>query len=399
MSARLRVLYVSYHGLGTALVRSQVLPYLRGLSGIADVHLLTYEGASDEAPPPDDETNGMTLHRLRYHKRPNMPAKILDISVGLVRALWIVFRCRIDLLHARSHVAAAIAAAVGLLTRKPWIFDMRGFLADEFVEAGAWRPHGLKYRFVRWVERSLLGHSNAIVVLTERAMSRLRTEDGYVGPVRGTPIAVIPCAVDLIRYRPEDDGADVPTLVYLGSVGTWYLLDEMLRFFHWLLAARPGWTFLIVNRAQQPLIREAIVRAALPEGSVRLVGATYDEIPAILAGCSAGIVLLREGLSKLGSSPIKLSEYLACGLPVVVNSAVGDAPRLLAQARAGVVLKGTAEVELRTGVAELLALVDEGEAARDRARSLAEDRYSLSAGIEAYRDLYTSLVSSRDAVR
>ena len=393
--ARSRVLYISYHGLGTALVRSQVLPYVRGLAADADFHLLTYEGASDEAPPPPDEVRGIALHRATYHKRPNLAAKTLDIAVGIVRVLWIVFRHDIQLLHARSHVAAAIAATVSLLSGRPWIFDMRGFLADEFVEAGAWRSQGWKYRLVRAVERALLRRSDAIIVLTERALVRLRSEPGYARSIGMTPISVIPCAVDLDRYRYVPAEPSGPTLVYIGSVGTWYLLADMLLFFRALVAARPAATLLIVNRSQRPLIEVAIRDAGLGPEQVGLIGAEFDEIPAILARCAAGIVLLRAGLSKLGSSPIKLSEYLACGLPVVVNESVGDAPRLLSAAGCGVVLTGTDEATLAQGAAQLVALIDEGEGARRRARALAESVYSLGSGVEGYRLVYEQLLSGR----
>lgn len=374
-------------------MRSQVLPYLRGLQEVAEVHLLTFEGASVESPPPMDETRGLRLYRLSYHKRPNVPAKMLDIATGVVVVAWIALRHRIALFHARSHVAAAVAAIVALVTRTPWVFDMRGFLADEFVEAGAWKVGGLKYQVVRAVERWLLRRSTAIVVLTDRAVDRLRSEPAYAEAVRERPVAVIPCAVDLVRYQDDGGTERSRTLAYIGSVGTWYLLDDMLRFFGRLLEAQPGWSFLIVNRQQQPEIRRAIARAGLPESSVRLMSAEYDEIPGILRGCAAGIVLLREGLSKLGSSPIKLSEYLACGLPVVVNTAVGDAPRLVASARAGVVLGALDDASLQRGAAELVAIVDEGEAARQRARGLAEATYSLEGGVALFRALYGAILA------
>jgi hypothetical protein len=49
----------------------------------------------------------------------------------------------IDIVHARSHVAALIGALVKRFTGVRLIFDFRGFLADEYVDSGNWRANGM----------------------------------------------------------------------------------------------------------------------------------------------------------------------------------------------------------------------------------------------------------------
>jgi glycosyltransferase involved in cell wall biosynthesis len=268
---------------------------------------------------------------------------------------------------------------------------MRGFLGDEFAEAGAWRAGGIKHRIVARAERWLLGASAAVVVLTERARLLLRDDARFASLVRGKDIVVVPCGVEIARFVPARDRRDV--LAYVGSVGTWYLLDEMIRFFNAYRRVRPGARLEIANQGQHDLIARAIASGGVgAEATVRSVA--FDDIPAFLAGCSAGIVLLREGGSKIASSPIKAAEYLASGLPVVVNGIVGDLPDLLSAHRAGVVLRGLDAAQLDEGARALRALLDD-PGVHARARSLAEAVYDVEDGARRYGDLYARLRARR----
>lgn len=387
------VLYLSYNPSGSPLVRSQVLPYLRGLSDVGDFHLLAFEGATPDPPPLGDELDGVSLHTLRYHKRPTVPAKLLDVVAGIIFALWLVARHRIVLLHARSHVPALIATVVGRLARRRVIFDMRGFLADEYVEAETWRRGAIIERVARIVERLLLRAADAVVVLTDRAQEALASDPATRAVISRKPLVVVPCCVDLNLFQPREPD-DTPTLVYAGSVGTWYLLENMVSFFRELRSLRPDVFFLVLNRGQHADIHRVLRRSDLPAGAVQVLSADFSKVPDILGRCAAGIVLLREGRSKIASSPIKLAEYLASGLPVVINDAVGDAPRLVAKWRAGVILRALDREAMREAAKALDALLREGRAARERARALAESHYGLALGVSRYRDLYSILLRS-----
>ena len=386
-----RVLYISYNGLGTPLVRSQVLPYLRDLGPSTGVDLITFEQHEADQPSAP-EIGAIRVHRLPYHKRPRLAAKLFDVLVGAAVASWLVFRHDIGLIHARSHVPAAMAAVAGALTRRPFIFDMRGFLGAEFAEAGAWRRGSLTERLVSVAERLLLRMSRAIVVLTERAREHLLAEPRYAAAVGGKPVAVVPCCVEIERFAQpatERDGS----LVYVGSVGTWYRLDAMLRFFVAYRRARPSARFVIANVGQHDVIeRQLALTEARAAVTVAAIG--FAEIPRLLLRCGAGIVLLSEGGSKLASSPIKVAEYLAAGLPVVANEIVGDTPRLLRENRAGVVLKALDDASIDSAARELVLLLDEGHAVRDRARALAAAAFDAREGARRYDRLYGEVLEA-----
>ena len=142
MKTGLSSLYVSYLSLSDPLVETQVVSYLTGLAAAGhEMHLLTYE-TRRLSPRTIAERrsrlgrNGITWHWLRYHKSPSVPATLYDVVRGAVKAIRLIRRHEIDVVHARAHVPAAMALIAMRFTRVRLIFDIRGLMADEYVDSG-----------------------------------------------------------------------------------------------------------------------------------------------------------------------------------------------------------------------------------------------------------------------
>ncbi|MBI3629684.1 MAG: glycosyltransferase [Candidatus Rokubacteria bacterium] len=193
-----------------------------------------------------------------------------------------------------------------------------------------------------------------------------------------------------VHERAGDTGAP-RTLVYAGSVGTWYMLGEMLDFFSAVRARDPGLSFLILNRGGHDVIVRAVEARRL-EG-VRVVAAAPDEVPDHLSRAYAGIYFIKPVFSKSGASPTKLGEYLAAGLPVVVNAGVGDADQLVASTGVGVVVDRFSADEYVARWDELTAMIARGADFRRHCRETARPNLGLDLGIERYGAVYDSLLA------
>ena len=387
------MLYVSPNGVGSALVRSQVLPYLRGLMdrGV-DAELVTFERGE---PYPRGEFPEARWHSLRPRPGRGLLAKIADIVSGIALVVRVAMRSRRNLFHARSYLPAAIVAIPAMLLRRPFVFDMRGFLPDEYVDAGAWTARDVRYRALRFAERILLRRAAEVVVLTERAAEVLREEPRYASALGTTPVTVVPCTVDLHRFAPSIERSAVPTLVYSGSLGMWYLLDEMLAVHAAARALISDLRFLILNRGEHAIANAALERAGPARDGVELRSVDPGDMPRLLASCHVGISLIKPTPSKRGSSPVKVAEYLACGLPVVVNVGIGDTDRLVGRYRAGHVVTDLDGPGLRAAGLAVAALVGDNEA-RTNARRLAEAEYDLELGIARYAAVYDRALRGRE---
>src|SRR3954453_15306300 len=196
---RLRTLYLCYLSLDDPLVQTQVVAYLRGLAAAGNrIHLLTFETARltrerRRALRRALGTDGIRWHGLRYHKRPSLPATVFDALAGATYAALLARRHRLDTLHARAHVPAAMALIARRMvrTRPALIFDIRGLMAEEYEDAGRWRRDSILFRLTKSVERAAIKRADGIVVLAERVRRQL------FGEPPPAAVAVIPCCADL----------------------------------------------------------------------------------------------------------------------------------------------------------------------------------------------------------
>lgn len=399
----MRSLYVCYFNTEEPLVHTQVLPYLRAVAraGI-QMHLLTYETRSawsrDERARRRElrqrlAADGIHWHALKYHKRPSLLATTGDVLLGILYSIWLIARHRLDIVHARAHVPGVIGLPLKIFLRRKLIFDLRGLMAEEYVDNGVWSAEGLPFRLVKTAERALLRRADRIIVLTEKLQSILLASAPPAIAVE--KISVIPCCSDLSLYASPRRArlyaeADLLTLVYVGSVTGRYLLGEMIEFFKVLQSKRRGARFLVITRADKSLVEREFARRGVEPHSYRIVRAAPDEVPALLQSGDVAISFVKPSFAVAGMSPTKIGEYLAAGLPVV-SSPGGDIDALIESETVGVIVNEFEHAAYELAVDQVLAWLRRGEA-RARCRVTAERYYALaSVGAPRYVAVYRSL--------
>lgn len=393
----LRVLYISYDGVLEPLGQSQILPYLEELSreGVTFT-LLTFEKVGDVVPGSVTfertqkrlTTSGICWVPLRYHKRPAVLAKSFDLLVGMWMAVVIAIKDRVGVVHCRGYVPALMGWLLKRMLGTRFLFDMRGFWADERVDGGLWPPGGFLYRLAKRMEQRFLLDADEIVTLTERARSVVE-RCREAGACR---ISVIPTCVDLERFSASARSLvpdPSPILIYTGSVGTWYLLDEMLDLY--VLARRryPGAKFNLLTRNRAEASR-VLGRRGFGPPTLTCTDVPPDEVPGWLTHAHLGLAFYKTGWGRQGTCPTKIGEYLAMGLPVLVNDAVGDVKQVIGTNGVGVVLSDFSTAEYENALDQLERLWADPTLA-SRCRRIAESYFSLQLGVDRYWAIYQRL--------
>lgn len=389
-------LYLSYDGLLEPLGQSQVVAYLELLSNEFAVHVISFEKPNDFRR--DDhvaamrarlKAAGITWHPQRYHKRPAIVSTLWDMTCAILLAIVLCFRHRVRVLHARSALSAAMLYPSRILTRAKFLVDIRGFWADERVDGGMIPAGGLVYRVLKVIEKTMLRRADHIVTLTAASVPYLQNDD-RLGKTKA-PITVIPTCADLALFSPGAEQDVHPlTIGYVGQIGTWYMLDEMLAVFAAVRRVRPAARLLIVNRAQQQQIRDAIARAGIDPAVVELVAAQRDDVAVQIRRMDAGMALIHPFYSKIASAPTKFAEYLGCGVPVIGNVGCGDMAAIIEQDQVGIVMSTTTPEAIDLAVAQLLQRLSD-PLIEERCIASAHRHFSLLDGVESYRAIYHSL--------
>jgi glycosyltransferase involved in cell wall biosynthesis len=399
---RLATLYVCYFGIAEPLVQTQVLPYLRDLAeaGYA-VYLLTFETIplgpeGKESLRADLLSDGIVWRSLRYHKRPSLPATLYDITVGATYVASLTLRKGIHVLHARSHVPLVMSLLARPAARARIVFDLRGLMAEEYVEGGIWREGAAIVRLVKWCERIGFRLADQTVVLTERMREALLSER----LVPAERMEVIPCCTDLSLYPPASELVDPPTtsgsplqLIYAGSIVGRYQLDEMARFFIALHQNIPGSFFRILTSGAAQTTIDRLKDIGVPASAFSVGSAPAREMPALLSGSHVGISFVKSAAAQIAASPTKIAEYLAAGLPVVSNAGIGDMDRILTEDRVGVMVESYTPGGFQVALTRLGELLQE-PGVRARCQESARKHFGLrEVGSVRYRRLYARLES------
>jgi glycosyltransferase involved in cell wall biosynthesis len=107
---------------------------------------------------------------------------------------------RFDIIHCRSYIAAEAGLQLKRKFGTKFLFDMRGFWANEKVDNGQWNQQRYFFRklfeYYKKKEKAFLTAADGIVCLTQNGKDYLLSVPGY----ENLQIDVIPCCADLAHF-------------------------------------------------------------------------------------------------------------------------------------------------------------------------------------------------------
>lgn len=402
------VLYISYDGMTDPLGQSQVLPYLRGLSKKGyQISLIScekkerFEQHRKQIEQICHEAK-IDWHPLDYTKKPPLLSTIRDLKKINKKATALHKVKHVDLVHCRSY----ISALAGIRMKKKYgvkmLFDMRGFWADERIDGNIWSLSNpvfkRVYAFFKRKERIFLSQSDHIVSLTENGKKELLSWN--IPAVNDSKITVIPCCVDLDLFRPDNIHpdelinkrsalgiSDTDYIVgYVGSIGTWYMLPEMLDYFMALKKKNPAARFLFVTGEDPAAIRTAAHKRGIDHSAILVTSCLHKDVPLHISLFNESIFFIRPSYSKKASSPTKQGEIMAMGIPLVCNAGVGDTDRIVTHYHSGTVIEELNKHSYEQAVEQGISY--------DRNKTLegANEYFSLKTGVDRYTSIYETLI-------
>lgn len=407
-----RALFISYNGMFEPLGQTQVIPYLSELAkkGVT-VTLLSFE--KPKALLPEDnsrrqeltqslEAKGIEWHWLRYHQRPSLPATSYDVVQGIRYARQLVKKNDIELVHARGHIPGTIALALKRSLGVKMIFDLRGLMAEEYADAEHWTRTSLPYRLTKATERRILSATDAIVTLTDRIWPIIKNWEGLKG--RSVHHKVIPCCVDRAVFDFDSDErrnrraelglTDQFTVVYSGSLDGWYLTEKMADFFACLVRRRPNVHLLWLTTGSQERVKRLMQQRNINDSTFSIRSVPAREVPSYLSAADAGIAFIKPCFSKLASSPTKNGEYLACGLPLILNAGIGDSDALINDWGVGTLVKEMVEEQYVDSI-DRIGMIANDPGVKTKTRAVARELFDLqTVGGERYAALYEEVFSN-----
>lgn len=392
----MKILFVTWDGPQANYLESLFLPIFRGLAarGFAfRVLQFTWaDGARIARTRESCAAAGIGYEAVPILRRPRGLGAVVSVLRGLLAYRRSLRRDGIDVVMPRSTVPGLLVLWSTAFGRRPIVFDADGLAIDERVEFAGQRPGSWSHRWQRDIEAQLVRESAVVLTRTAQASRILLARAGagtdpsifhVVGNGRDADLFAPGTASTRAQARADlgIDG-DAPVLVYAGSIGPQYCLDEMAAVFACVLARRPDAVWLLLAQ-DGPALRAALAAHGIPESALRIQRVEAQAVPGRLACGDAGLSLRRPGFAMQGVAPVKLGEYLLCGLPVLATAGIGESDRVADHA--GQVLQAMSPAELSAAADWVVDVVlPQRDAYRDASRALGVAHFSLDAAVGDY---------------
>ncbi len=406
-----KILYISYDGMTDPLGQAQVLPYIIGLTKAGyQFHLISCEKKERFEKYEADIRQLIAPYPIEWHPlffttSPPILAKYYDLYQIKKKAFKLQKQEGFSMVHCRSYVSADIGLKLKKKFGVKFFFDMRGFWVDERVDGGMWNLSNPVYKFAyhqyKKKEKAYLENADMIISLTDAGKQEMKKWPYYQAQM---PIEVIQCSADFELFQLSNSekkqaartklgiDKDAMVMLYLGTIGTWYLLEEMLYFFSLLKKKHPSAKFLFLTPEQPATIYARLARYKLSPDDLVITFARRQEVPFLACAADFSLCFIKAAYSKISSSPTKVGELLAMGMPIVCNIPIGDLESIMLQTGGGVCVNNFRETVLEQVIEDIPDLLGRHpEVIRQRARRI----YDLEVALNRYIRFYGKVLSPR----
>ena len=306
----------------------------------------------------------------------------------------------IDIVLSRSTLPALSYLLAFRGKDQSFIFDADGLPLDERVDFAGQSPSNLVHRVLRDIEAQAVRRADVVLTRSHKAISVLQARAGA-----GTSMAkfhVVSNGRDQSIFDPGEIAgrlgvkeklgiaSDAPLIVYAGSLGPQYCPDSMLSLFQLIRQSRPDSHFLVLSGSPELMTHLVSTYDSSLASSMTVMRVDANDVPGWLAAADLGLAFREPTFSMQGVAPIKLGEYLLCGLPVVATHGVGDSHFI--DENSGFLVNGC-DSETLESVADwfIHKVLPSRDRYRTHCRSVGVEHFSLESSVDAYRKALLSV--------
>jgi len=393
----MKVLFITWDGPQVTYLESLFLPIFAHLAAYdVQFHVLqfTWGGAKRIALTREAcEQLGIGYQSVTVWRRPHAIGAMVTAVAGSRLVKRAVHAYKIDVVMPRSTLPALASLLAMRGMTCPMVFDADGLPLDERVDFAGQSPSSLVHRMLRDVEAQAVRRADLVLTRSAKAVDILHARAG-AGTARDKFHVVIN-GRDTQRFKPADAAqcaqtrrelgfsVTTPLIVYAGSIGAQYCLEEMLRLFTMIRERRSDARLLILTSTPE-VVQPAVDMHSKLQGHVTTLAVSSSDVPKYLGCADLGLALRQPSFSMQAVAPLKLGEYLLCGLPVLATADIGDTGAISSDA--GMLLKHMDDATLEDAANWFVnAVLANRERYRANTRAVGLSCFSLAASLESYQ--------------
>ena len=214
------------------------------------------------------------------------------------------------------------------------IYDGRGAIYAEQNEYGVYNNTGLENKIYTLEKRAVLNTDYRISVST-KLLKYWQKEYGYN---TNNHLVIPSCSSKKLTFKNNSEDIRFSKkdiiVVFSGSTSKWHSFPIMISHFETFLEKNKNVKVLILSKSnslvsdlQSRYLNRVIVKWVPPEN-----------IPPLLSLADYGYVFREQSVTNQVASPVKVAEYLSCGLKVLISKNLGDYSEIIEKNDLGLVI-------------------------------------------------------------
>jgi len=313
------------------------------------------------------------LHLVFFRSYPNYAF----FNIHLRRELFRVIKAndlkiKESIIHTRGELLAwHLSKILKKEDHKTILADIRGATVEETIEFQ--NLNYLKEYFKVWNKKKALGSLNnfeRVSVVSETLGKYLI--DGY--KINPDKIFVTPCLAggnfnfdraQRIEIRKELNLSEKDILIVFSSA------SSALWQNNGVLKTLGDKKMKVLNLARKKIQHNNVINRFID----------YCKMPAYLNAADIAIIWRDKSIVNKVASPVKFSEYLCCGLPVISNDKIDLVKNIVTENNAGIIMNDIDEVN-RQAILEILKID------REQISQVGKNNFGIEAILEKYQSLY-----------
>lgn len=311
----------------------------------------------------DLERRNIHWKPVKWHQGTSVVRKAIDLMEGM-RILTSLRLKGYKYIVPLASVAGSFAYLAAVLLRMRLYLYQYEPHSEFAMESGIWKSSSVGFKVLKFLEKKSAFYATVISTGTGYMLSRLK---GWNVKAKLYKIPSVTndhffCFSNIRREEIRNKlgiTSDQKLFVYAGKFGDLYYGIEIIHVFKWLSENIKDSFFLIITPQDIAIVKKWIEDVKLDATRIQVTSSSYAEMPGWLSACDFGIVNIPPTPSQKFRSPIKVGEYLCCGLPYLICKGISEDDIYAKNDNVGVVVNEFSREEILNAIPQIVSLLSE----------------------------------------
>nr|WP_255531345.1 glycosyltransferase [Pontibacter sp. 172403-2] len=290
--------------------------------------------------------------------------------MGCKKLRQIVREENIQMVIAHGAPAGAVAEKALKGIKLPYYVTSLEPHANYMLQSKVWSRHGLKYKFQKRWENLQKKNAAGLMPVSGKYKAALIREG-----VTAENIFVVPCSVDadMFRFNKQQRNSlrqqlgwqDAVIGIYVGKYGGLYYKEEAFAIYKQCFSIIPGFRLIILSPHPQAEIIQLLNQQQIDISKVYIASVAHGQVPPYLSAADFAFATIKSYPSARFCSPVKIGEYWANGLPVLLTAGVGDDSDIIQNEGGGALFNLQQEGSVERALEKIQAIISNPEHRRE----------------------------------